>query len=98
VHGPGLMVAVELAGPAGGPATADTMNAVKQSCRDAGLLVSISNHMVLLTPPLVITAPEIELLVTRLERGVRAAFDAPSGSAGAHQPAQEELVAASESV
>jgi adenosylmethionine-8-amino-7-oxononanoate aminotransferase len=52
------------------------MVVVKQRCRDAGLLVSISNHMVILTPPLVITAAEVDLLVTRLERGVRAAIDA----------------------
>lgn len=76
VHGPGLMVAVELADQTGAQPTADTMFAVKQSCRDAGLLVSISNHMVLLTPPLVITAPEIELLVTLLEQGVRTAINA----------------------
>lgn len=76
VHGPGLMIAVELADRAGDPPTADTMVAVKQRCRDVGLLVSISNHMVILTPPLVITAAEVDLLVTRLERGVRAAIDA----------------------
>lgn len=35
------------------------------------MLVSISNNTVLMIPPLVITVEEVDLLVSRLEYGVR---------------------------
>jgi len=66
VHGPGLMIAVELADATGEALAAQEMASLKDRCRDAGLLVSISNHMVLLTPPLIITPTECDLLVQRL--------------------------------
>lgn len=73
VHGPGLMIAVALAGADGLPLPARTMSSVKERCRDEGLLVSISNNMVLLTPPLIITSAECDLLVERLDNGIRKA-------------------------
>ena len=70
VHGPGLMIAVELADAGGRPLSPQQMTSVKDCCRDAGLLVSVSNHMVVLTPPLIITPTECDLLVDRLVKGI----------------------------
>jgi len=74
VHGPGLMVAVSLVDESGAPAAGPTMLAVKNACRDAGLLVSLCGDMVMLTPPLVITAGDVTTLVARLADGIRAAM------------------------
>ncbi|MEH0935386.1 aminotransferase family protein [Micromonospora psammae] len=81
VHGPGLMVAVTLVDSAGEPLDRTTMTAVKQSCLRNGLLVSLCGSMVVLTPPLVITAGDVDLLVDLLERGLREAVEQPSGPA-----------------
>ncbi|HEX6872093.1 MAG TPA: aminotransferase class III-fold pyridoxal phosphate-dependent enzyme [Micromonosporaceae bacterium] len=74
VHGPGLMLAVALVDPAGEALTGSVMAEVKRHCRDRGLLVSISNHMVVLTPPLVITEAEVDLLVSRFEQALAIAW------------------------
>jgi len=71
VHGPGLMIAVELADAGGQPLIGPAMARIKESCRQEGLLVSISSNMVLLTPPLVITSAECDLLVELLGKGLR---------------------------
>lgn len=73
VHGPGLMLAVELVDADGSPLSAQQMASVKDRCREAGLLVAISNHMVVVTPPLIITPAECDLLVERFARGVEQA-------------------------
>jgi len=73
VHGPGLMIAVALADADGQPLPAHIMATVKERCKEEGLLVSISNHMVLLTPPLIISSSECDLLVERLDSGIRQA-------------------------
>lgn len=74
VHGPGLMIAVALASAGGQPLPASAMSSIKERCRDEGLLVSISNNMVLLTPPLIITPAECNLLVERLYKGISQAL------------------------
>ncbi|WP_433392220.1 aspartate aminotransferase family protein [Micromonospora sp. KLBMP9576] len=82
VHGPGLMVAVTLADDAGEPFDAAVMTAVKQACLRHGLLVSLCGSLVLLTPPLVITDGEVDLLVELFERGLREAVEQSSGQVG----------------
>jgi adenosylmethionine-8-amino-7-oxononanoate aminotransferase len=82
VHGPGLMLAVRVVDQHGQPLPASTMDTVKTACRDAGLLVSISGSMVILTPPLVITSEEADLLVERLGTGVGSALTGQVRSAG----------------
>lgn len=74
VHGPGLMIAVGLADDAGQPLPGQAMQQVKQCLQEAGLLVSISNSFVLLTPPLILTAAEADLLIARFDRGLDAAL------------------------
>jgi len=74
VHGPGLMIAVGLADGAGEPLPGPAMQQVKRCLRDVGLLVSISNGFVLLTPPLILTAAEADLLIARFDRGLAAAL------------------------
>ncbi|WP_436536175.1 aminotransferase class III-fold pyridoxal phosphate-dependent enzyme [Actinoplanes sp. HUAS TT8] len=69
VHGRGLMIAVELAGTDGA-----TMTTIKDACRDSGLLVALCGDLVLLTPPLIITAAEVDTLTDRLAAGIRAAL------------------------
>ncbi len=73
VHGPGLMIAVGLADGDGQPLAAQAMHHVKQCLRAAGLLVSISSSFVLVTPPLILTATEADLLMDRFDRGLASA-------------------------
>ena len=70
VHGPGLMVAVSLVDTNGTPLAASAMASVKDACRDAGLLVSLCGNMVMLTPPLIITEVEADLIADRLYDGI----------------------------
>lgn len=74
VHGPGLMLAVELADTRGEPLTAEVMYQVKQCCREEGLLVAVYNGFILLFPPLILTSQEADLLVELLERGLARAL------------------------
>jgi adenosylmethionine-8-amino-7-oxononanoate aminotransferase len=96
IHGCGLMIAVELADRRGQPLSAQVMHEVKQCCRDEGLLVSICNSLVVLTPPLVITSGEVELLVDLLGRGLARALGRPLTSlAGGGHAAQSPTLARS---
>jgi adenosylmethionine-8-amino-7-oxononanoate aminotransferase len=82
VHGPGLMLAVTLTAQDGTPLDAAAMTRIKQSCLEHGLLVSICENMIILTPPLVISADEVDLLVDMLAAGVRAVTGPRAPGAG----------------
>ena len=60
VRGLGLMIGAELRDAEGQPLPAETMQELKLAARDAGVLLSISNTTVILTPPLVISSEESE--------------------------------------
>lgn len=79
VHGPGLMVAVGLADRHGQPLAAQAMLHVKQCLRDAGLLVSICSNFVMLTPPLIISPDEADLMVDLFDRGLESALGGAIG-------------------
>ena len=71
VLGLGLMIGAELRDAEGQPLPAETMQELKLAARDAGVLLSISNTTVILTPPLVISSEESEQLISVLEACIR---------------------------
>jgi adenosylmethionine-8-amino-7-oxononanoate aminotransferase len=71
IHGPGLMVAVTLLDSTGTPLDAPTMTAIKDACREGGLLVSLCGNMVVLTPPFILSEEEADLIAERFYTGAR---------------------------
>jgi adenosylmethionine-8-amino-7-oxononanoate aminotransferase len=65
------MIGAELRDAEGQPLPAETMQELKLAARDAGVLLSISNTTVILTPPLVISSEESEQLISVLEACIR---------------------------
>ena len=75
VRGRGLLIGVELRDAEQQPLPAQTMQDLKLAFRDAGVLLSISNTTLVLTPPLVVSSEECEQLVSVLETCVAAVAD-----------------------
>jgi 4-aminobutyrate aminotransferase-like enzyme len=71
VRGRGLMIGVELRDAESQPLLPQMMQELKRACQDAGLLLSISNTTVVLTPPLIISSQECEHLVSVLAACIR---------------------------
>jgi len=55
------------------PATADTMAKIQNAAYEAGVMIRISGCNVVLSPPLVITASDVEKIAEAVDAGLRAA-------------------------
>jgi len=71
VSGEGMMIGVELGYPDRTPWSVSDVNRFRLACRDHGLLTSFSSGVLPLMPPLNITRPDCEELVTRLSKALR---------------------------
>ncbi len=73
--GHGLMCAAELVSDRASktPAGKDTVKAVQDAAYDAGAMIRISGQNVIISPPLVLTANDIQTILTALEAGLKAA-------------------------
>ena len=77
VRGLGLMACVELARPGSEDAAADTAVAerVNDHCQQLGLILRPSGNLCVMSPPLIITKAEVDLLVERLRGGIERTQD-----------------------
>lgn len=75
VRGKGLMVAVELVSDRSKktPAHKDTVAKVFETAYEAGCMVRVSGHNIIMSPPLVITADHVKQLLAALDAGLSAA-------------------------
>ncbi|MBX5185524.1 MULTISPECIES: aspartate aminotransferase family protein [unclassified Rhizobium] len=75
VRGKGLMCALELVSDRGkkSAASKDVLQKVQDAAYDAGALVRTSGANVIMSPPLVITAGDVQTILTALDAGLTAA-------------------------
>ena len=73
--GHGLMCALELVSDRADrtPADKDVARRVQDAAWDAGAMIRISGHNVILSPPLVLTSQDVQIVLSALERGLAAA-------------------------
>ncbi|MFW2541712.1 aminotransferase class III-fold pyridoxal phosphate-dependent enzyme [Primorskyibacter sp. 2E107] len=73
--GHGLMTGIEVVSDAAAktPMDADTMKRVHQTAYEAGAMVRLGAHNILMSPPLTITEAEVDVIVKALDAGFAAA-------------------------
>ncbi len=75
VRGQGLMLCLELVADraAKTPAAKETVNAVFETAYQAGVMVRVSGHQLILSPPLIISATDVGRIAAALDAGLAAA-------------------------
>jgi adenosylmethionine-8-amino-7-oxononanoate aminotransferase len=75
VRGRGLMAALELVSDRASkmPADKKTMNAVADAAYEAGVMIRVSGNNIILSPPLILTARDVEAIAAGLDAGLSAA-------------------------
>jgi adenosylmethionine-8-amino-7-oxononanoate aminotransferase len=75
VRSKGLMAGIELVSDRASKKSADkkTMGKVANAAYEAGVMLRVSGNMIILSPPLVITAKDVARIVEGLDAGLRAA-------------------------
>ena len=75
VRGQGLMTCLELVSDrtTKTPAAKETVNAVFETTYQAGVMIRVSGHNVILSPPLIVSAADVTRIVSALDAGLAAA-------------------------
>jgi adenosylmethionine-8-amino-7-oxononanoate aminotransferase len=75
VRGKGLMAALEIVSdrPTKKPADKKTMAKIADGAYEAGVMLRVSGNMIILSPPLVITAKDVATIAEGLDAGLKAA-------------------------
>ncbi|MEZ5447803.1 MAG: aminotransferase class III-fold pyridoxal phosphate-dependent enzyme [Thiolinea sp.] len=76
-RGVGLMACLEMVADRSSkaPADKDTMNTIYEAAYAAGVIVRVSGNNLILSPPLVITAEDVQRILAALDTGLAAAAD-----------------------
>lgn len=75
VRSQGLMGALEIVSDRTSktPAAKDTMSKISQAAYEAGVMIRVSGHHIILSPPLVISSEDVEKIAAALDAGLSAA-------------------------